>query len=103
MYLGTTPTITLRITTDFNMDNIKQVWFTIASINNKLTKTINDVKIDSDDKTISVTLTQEETLSFSSGMIKVQARILTKNDEAFATPIKESKFEKILKGGVISE
>jgi hypothetical protein len=107
MYRGTTPTITLKINTDFDFDYIKQVWFTVAFMSNvdfmskKVTKTIEDVVLDNDKKTISITLSQEETLLFAPGNVSIQVRILTKNDEAFATPIKTAKFEQILEEGVM--
>jgi hypothetical protein len=103
MYLGTTPTITLKINTDFDFKDVKQIWFTISSMSKKITKTIDDVILDNDNKTMSITLTQEETFYFSAGIIEVQARILTINGEALATPIKTTSFERVLEGGVISE
>jgi hypothetical protein len=102
MYRGTTPTITLKLNTDFDFDNIKQIWFTVATSAKKLTKTLKDVTINSEKSTISVNLTQEETLMFAPGTVSVQARILTNDGEAFATPIKTTTISQVLEGGVIN-
>jgi hypothetical protein len=101
MYRGTTPTITLKVKTDFDFDYIKEIWFTIASISKKVTKTKSQCYVDNDAKTISTILTQEETLIFSAGNVNVQARILTKDGQAFATPIKHLAMNSILTEGVI--
>jgi hypothetical protein len=58
--------------------------------------------INNDEKTISVILTQEETLIFSAGDVNVQARILTIDGYAFATPIKKLPINSILKDGVMN-
>jgi hypothetical protein len=103
MYLGTTPTISIKVNEELELDNIKQIWFTISSNTHKITKTIDDVFLDDEEKTISITLSQEETLLFSAGYVYVQIRVLTKNDEAYATPITKTRFERILEGGIIHE
>jgi hypothetical protein len=106
MYRGTTPTITLRIETELEFSKIKQVWFTISTVaisNRTITKTITDLSLDADNKTISCTLTQEESLSLPEGNVEIQARILVDDGKAFATPISKLPVEKILEGGVIYE
>jgi hypothetical protein len=101
MYRGTTPTITFKISSDLNFNYIKEVWFTLVSGSKKITKTKSECSLDEDAKTISITLTQEETLKFSTGSVNVQMRILTKEGKAFATPIKTLSINNILKEGVI--
>jgi hypothetical protein len=104
MYRGTTPTITLKLDTDFDFNLIKEVWVTVSSMLTKITKKTNDcvLDLDSENKTVSIMLSQEETLSFVPGEVNIQVRILTINEEAFATPVNKTKFDEILEEGVIS-
>lgn len=102
MYRGTTPTITLKLNTELDFSKIVQVWFTVKSETADITKDFSQVEIDNDEKTISATLSQEETLMLKAGDVRVQARVLTDDDKAFATPIKTTKIGTILKDGVIA-
>lgn len=108
MFRGTTPTLKWRISTEsLNLDDIKEIWLTLKEkkprTNNILTKTLSDEEIilNKDDRYIAYTLSQEETLSFSKGIIGCQLRILLESGTAFATPIQEVNIEEVLKGGVI--
>lgn len=105
MYRGTTPTIKWKIKSkDFVLEDIKSLWMTFKSVSGPqvlLTKELKDVNIDSENKIISYTLTQEETLSFNVGQVDVQMRILMNNDFAFSTKIQRIEINRVLKGGVI--
>ena len=105
MYRGTTPTLKWTVTSkDLDLTKIKQLWLTFKNPKDEkytLSKSIEDVEINDEDKTISYKLTQEETLTFRAGVIEAQIRILMDNDLAFATPIQEIYVDRILKGGVI--
>ena len=48
-----------------------------------------------------VSLSQEETLSFTGASIDIQVRILTDTDVALATPIKSLPVSRVLEGGII--
>ena len=65
MIIGTTPTFTLVVKNDEDLDfnNAEHIYFTITQGKVSYTKTGEDVII-IDETTLQVTLTQEETLSF---------------------------------------
>ena len=65
MIIGTTPTFTLKVTDDESLDftSVENIYFTIKQGSVSYTKTGEDITI-IDEHTISVTFTQEETLSF---------------------------------------
>lgn len=101
MYRGTTPTIVFHINSDVDLDNMKQIWATFESTTCEITKDISELTVDNDKKTVTVELSQEETLKFSDHNIKVQLRFLTKGNKAFASTIKQIKNNNVLKSGVI--
>lgn len=102
MYRGTTPTVTYKnIPETIDLDKIKQIWITFKDSKTEITKYYDDVTIDTENRTISVTLTQEDTLAFKAGTVNNQLRILMKDGSALATSIKTCKMNKILKEGVI--
>lgn len=101
MRRGTTPVITLTVDADIadwtmyvsfrNNENI------VTFEDDRLTKTAQ-----SEQTTIEITLTQEETLAFSVGTADVQIRAI-KDDVAIATNIKKIDIAPIIKDGVIDE
>lgn len=100
MTRGTTPTLVFTIVSDgLDLSTLTQVWVTIKDQSHKITYDINRVTIE--DNTISVSMSQEETLTFSNSMLEVQIRMLDEDGNAFATPIKVLPLERILEGGVI--
>lgn len=101
MYRGTTPTITMKLNTDLSFDLIKEIWVTFKSWKTEVTKTIENCHLDDENKTITVELSQEDTLSFGIGEVAVQLRFVLDNGQAFASPIRKISSEKILKDGVI--
>lgn len=102
MFRGTTPTLRFSIDSELvNFDDIKEVWISFDNPT-KMTFTKKDVVFDAEKKQILLTLKQKDTLSLS-GKVGVQMRILTVNDEAFATSIKTVTFEPLIKGGIIGE
>ena len=103
MYKGTTPTIRWNIKNeDLDFDNIAEIWMTFKdSSNYTVNKTLTDLILNKDDRTIAYEFTQEETLKFKIGIIETQMRILLRGGQVFATPIKEFTINRILKGGVI--
>lgn len=102
MYRGTTPTIAIKLNTDIKLESLKQIWVTFDNGGGKvITKSIEDVVIDTDSQKLKVSLTQEETLSFTGASIDIQVRILTDTDVALATPIKSLPVSRVLEGGII--
>ena len=66
MYRGTTPTIAIKLNTDIKLESLKQIWVTFDNGGGKvITKTIDDVVIDTESQKMKVSLSQEETLSFT--------------------------------------
>ena len=101
MYVVTTP----QIKTNSNMpiDHIKRLWITFESQKVELTKELSDCDII--ENQIHCTLSQEDTFLLNPDnkdiKIKLQVRILTDDDKAFASNITELQLKKILKEGII--
>lgn len=104
MTRGTTPTLIFRITSDgIDLADMTQVWVTIRDQSHKLTKTIEDVEIEPAEGTISLALSQEDTLYFTNSMVEIQIRLLDDSGNAYATSVKTLPMNRILEGGVISD
>lgn len=101
MYRGTTPTLTFRINSEIDLNSIVEVWVTLKATNIVQTWTKNDLIIDAAEKTISLPLTQADTLELDAGSVLCQLRFLDMNDKAFASPVKRINLHNILKEGVI--
>lgn len=100
MYRGTTPTLVFNINTELDLNTIKEVWITF-DLSPRLTYTKDDVEIDDELKTITLNLSQEETLKFNKHDVKVQLRFLLEDGNAYASPIKSITVNDILQNGVI--
>lgn len=111
MYRGTTPTLRVKLTTSILAEDIVQLYLTVENSSKELTWTIEDLEIqqfpqtETDPAYIEVIkhMTQEETLSFKSGRVTVQARILTRDGSAYASNMKPCSINDILKDGEIHE
>ena len=102
MTRGTTPTLVFNL--PFNISYIRQLYITIRDykLDNStiIEKQLKDCKVA--ETSVSVTLTQEETLKFSANSkVDVQLRLLTVNGVALSSQIFTTTFDKILKDGVI--
>lgn len=102
MYRGTTPTLYLELETELDLSNIAEMWVTFKSPTVEVTKTLsnNEITFDSETNTVTVVLSQEDTLSLYNGEAEVQIRFKI-NDLAYATDIAKVDIQKILKEGVI--
>ena len=100
MFRGTTPTIVIKLNTEIDLPSCKQVWVTFDNGGQILTKSKDDIVFEGDGR-MQISLTQEETLSFTGSSIDVQIRLLTETDTALATPIKKLPVSRVLEGGVI--
>lgn len=103
MYRGTTPTIVFNVNFDIDFSLVKQVWATFKSQTVEITKDLEQVELDNDNKTVSVKLSQTETLQFSNQHVETQLRFLLDDGTAYATNIVKLPMNAVLKGGVISE
>lgn len=108
MYPGTTPDLAFTFPEEINLDEFTQVWVTFKSTRfcpKKYEKTyyISDVVINNEEHTITVHMTQEDTLAMEGlNSVEVQFRLLGPGTKARATNPLEIPIERILKGGVIS-
>lgn len=102
---GTTPTVTFKIISSLDLTEIAELWITfqkkIGATVRERTFTLDDVAIDLDEQTVTMVLTQEDTLSFAENTINVQLRVRMNDGNAYASSILETTVEKILKDGVI--
>lgn len=101
MYRGTTPTLYLELDTELDLSNVTEMWVTFKSSTVEITKTLSEVVFDAETNTITVVLTQEETLKMYNGKVDVQVRLKTASDLAYATDIANVEIGRILKEGVI--
>lgn len=91
MRRGTTPTITCTLSTDIDLTESDLIRVIIRQGGHvKLIKEADDVTIQ--DKTITVRLSQKETLSFYSGSANIQVRIKA-SDAVYATGIKSIRVD----------
>lgn len=98
MYRGTTPTLTMKL--PFAVGLIKEL--SIAFSQNGellLEKTKKDCILVGD--TITLNLTQEDTLKLTPIKVEMQVRILDTSDQAFASKVYMLPVNKILRDGVL--
>ena len=99
MVRGTTPE--LIFTLPFEVSSIQKLWITFSQKNSEIF-TLEKEVCTLDGTEVRVSLTQEQTLQFSSNCIlEIQMRVLTLDNVALASNIIRTSVQKILKGGVI--
>lgn len=97
---GTTPLITIELPEEFDVESITTVWIYISQNEEVvIDKVTEDVEIA--ENTLSVALTQEETLSLEAGLAILQCRLLNDEDVAFASQASSVRVLDVKKGGVI--
>lgn len=101
MYRGTTPTLVFKLDTELDLTTLTQVWVTIQNGETQYNYDITMVTIDNEDKTLSVSLTQEDTLAYKKVISLAQIRLLTSDGKALATNVVDINIHNVLKGGVI--
>lgn len=98
MYRGTTPQFVFKF--PFNVSELSVLYVTFwQGSGRKFDKTLSDSTTQGD--TLTVKLTQEETLSLSPGVVNVQIRAKKPDGTALASNIISLDVKKILKGGEI--
>ncbi len=102
---GTTPTHIFPAV-PFLSEHIKQVYITYFQNGSELfTKTKDDCAFENEESMdtcdISVTLSQEETLSFSTGRAALQMRILDINGSAYASEEQQFEVQRVIHDGRI--
>lgn len=103
---GTTPTIVFNVKTELDLSEVVELWITFKAKTGDprqrdMTYDLDDVVIDPELKTISLFMSQEDTLAFNEKPYNVQIRLRTQDDLAYASSIIEEPIGKILKDGVI--
>lgn len=99
MRQGTTPTIQITIN-DIDLNEMQNIYVVFEQNGYILKKESSDLDIEGN--TISVSLSQEETLNFKEGTCNIQLRMITKGGVAIASPIKTTKVYRILNKEVIT-
>lgn len=103
---GTTPTLTFRCTSEIDLSTLTEIWFTIAqkSTGTEITYKLSDnqLVIDAEEKTISCSLTQEDTLMFNPNKLEIQIRCIDTDNKSYASDVFVEEMGRIIKGGVIS-
>lgn len=100
MYRGTTPT--LKFSLPFDVSFIDVVWVTFSQKNKEIF-TIETEDCVLEEKTITMELTQNQTLRLQGkDEVEIQVRILTHEGEALASNIFKTTVKRILKDGEIS-
>lgn len=104
MTKGTTPTLVFEL--DIDPAELQSLYLTLRQGEVEITRREDSITADSDAKTLTVTLTQEETLKFRAGCsparAEVQLRAITTTGAALASNIVALPVERILLGGVIT-
>ena len=98
MIRGTTPTI--KFTLPFEYDLVEELWLTISQRSKELF-TLKKDRMTNDGNTVSVKLTQVETLNMDPGPVQIQVRGRTADGTAFASRVKNKDAEETLKDGEI--
>lgn len=103
MYRGTTPTLIFNLSknTVLDLTDVDEIWVTLKLAPYIKTFERDRCVIDTEHKTVSVTLTQEETLELPVSKVSAQIRMLLNNGKALATNIVSINVNAILKEGVI--
>ena len=106
MIRGSTQNLVFNI--GINTEEVSQLWLTFSHSNRLNAEIFNKTKDDVilDGTTITVPLSQEETLALNEYNIKekvvyIQLRVLFKDGEALASSIVEITVEHLLKAGVL--
>lgn len=78
---------------DLDFDFVREIQITLKQENRKLTK---DAVIDAENKSVYIDLTQEDTLQFKVGTVKIQAKIKLMDGGVDATNIVDEPTTEIL-------
>lgn len=100
IFRGTTPTLTFTL--PFEADNLDAFWISFKQQNKvEMNKEKDSPGVSQVTNTITVTLSQEETLRFGTGKCLVQIRARDKNAKAIASNTMSVEVADVLRSGVI--
>ena len=102
MYRGTTPTFVIEIPNTIDVETITSAYLSFEQHAQKILEIdLSGMAIDTVKNTLSVTLSQEQTLAFESGtMVYYQLRLAV-GGSAYATSVWQVPAERIIKDGKI--
>ena len=101
---GTTPSIVITVKTELDLHQIAEVWIYVSQQNKvKVDKQLTDVTFDYAENTMTIKLSQEDTLALKEGEALFQIRVLMMDGTALATLASKVDVKPVYKGGVISE
>ena len=101
---GTTPTIIITVQTEIDLHQVSEVWIYISQQNKvKVDKQLEDTTFDYEERTMTVTLSQDDTLALKEGEALFQIRLLLMDGTALATLASKVDVKPVYKQGVISE
>ncbi len=103
MYRGTTPTLIYNINSNLDLNGMLQIWVTLKTLMYEKTFSKDDIIVNNENKTLTIELSQEDTLNFYGSNVETQVRFLDSNRKAYASNIKKIILDNILKEGVIHE
>lgn len=100
MRRGTTPQITIQVE-GINLKDCDQIVLSFKQGNKLLNKNSDDMEISDDGQSLICKLTQQETLDFSYGSVKIQLKCKTVDGEVQASDIFSKNIEDILDESVM--
>lgn len=103
MYRGTTPTLIYNVNSNLDLNGMLQIWVTLKNLMYEKTFGKDNIIVDNENKTITVELSQEDTLLFNGKEVNTQIRFLDSTGKAYASNIEKIELNNILKEGVIHE
>jgi len=100
---GTTPTIIVSIQTEIDLSELSAAWVYISQQGKvRVNKVLTDIEVDIEHKTLSLELTQTDTLALKAGIETFfQVRLRMEDDTALATTAAKITVKEIYKEGVI--
>lgn len=102
MYRGTTPTIILNIKNeDLDMSLIRLYHVTLKSEGGLVKEIFDNIHVDEENSRIYFTMSQEDTMAFSVGKIKLQLRVRLNNDMVVASKIIVTNMKELLEGTIL--
>ena len=100
---GTTPTIVITVQTEIDLHQVSEVWIYISQQNKvRVDKQLEDVTFDYENRKMTVTLSQDDTLALKEGEALFQIRLLLVDGTALATLASKVDVKPVYKPGVIS-
>ena len=101
IFRGTTPVVILKINNeDFDMTTIDICHITIQNDSGRNQKIFN-ASVDTENKTVSAELTQEDTLAYEEGYIYIQAKFKLVNDRVITHEPIRAKLHDILEEDIL--